>query len=145
MKKCIKCKENKSYDHFYKQSSGKLKNSCKKCDKKRILDWQRKNKDKKASYNKTWKEKDPTYTNLVYLKSSLKHNYGISVEQYNKLQKRQNGKCKICNKIKKLVIDRCHKTGVVRGLLCYKCNTALGMFEDNKELFKSAIKYLENT
>lgn len=45
-----------------------------------------------------------------------------------------NGKCAICGKEKdKLCIDHDHKTGEVRGLLCIKCNSNLGWYENNKE------------
>lgn len=55
--------------------------------------------------------------------------------------------CMICalsfdNKLK--LVDHCHATGVVRGLLCFSCNTALGHFKDDIDVLKSAIRYLEN-
>lgn len=43
----------------------------------------------------------------------------------------------------KLVVDHCHDTGIVRGLLCHNCNRALGLFKDKIEVLKNAIKYLE--
>jgi hypothetical protein len=42
-----------------------------------------------------------------------------------------------------LVIDHCHSTGKVRGLLCHNCNRALGLFQDNITMLNDAIKYLE--
>ena len=65
---------------------------------------------------------------------------------------RQNNLCAICKKegfkINKntalnLVVDHCHVTGVVRGLLCHNCNRALGLFKDNIESLNTAILYLE--
>ena len=43
----------------------------------------------------------------------------------------------------KLVVDHCHATGTVRGLLCHNCNRALGLLHDNTEVLLNAIKYLE--
>ena len=52
--------------------------------------------------------------------------------------------CEICDVIlDKKDIDHCHDTGVVRGVLCPKCNKALGLFDDNLNIIKKSIKYLE--
>ena len=65
---------------------------------------------------------------------------------------KQNGNCAICNKpefntrggiIRHLSIDHDHKTGKIRGLLCFKCNTKLGILED-KDFAKKAKKYLRD-
>jgi len=79
----------------------------------------------------------------------LVRKYGITLEQYDKMYKEQNGKCKICNTKDTggsgthFAIDHNHKTGEVRGLLCQLCNTGLGMFRDSEDLLISAIKYLK--
>lgn len=54
----------------------------------------------------------------------------------------QNYNCAICACKKYLVIDHCHRTGKVRGLLCKKCNTALGGFNDDTKALEGAIAYL---
>ena len=91
----------------------------------------------------------------------FKKNYNISFSEYQEMNESQNYKCWICecgvsdrrNKVKPssekdadvyFAVDHNHKTKKVRGLLCSKCNTALGQFEDNPELLRRAIKYLEN-
>ncbi len=43
------------------------------------------------------------------------------------------------------VVDHCHSTGKVRGLLCYSCNIAIGLFKDNTELLEKAIFYLRES
>lgn len=57
-----------------------------------------------------------------------------------------NAQCMICMKKPQLykahAIDHCHVTGKVRGILCHKCNTGLGYFNEDVELLKSAISYL---
>jgi hypothetical protein len=77
---------------------------------------------------------------------NLKSSYNLSVEKYNQLFVNQNGLCAICKAPvvigKKLVVDHCHKTGKIRGLLCYNCNNGIGNFRDNVNILSSAIKYL---
>lgn len=79
--------------------------------------------------------------------------YGISEETYISLFKEQNGVCAICkqpethvhrktNQVCNLSVDHNHVTGKVRGLLCKKCNMALGLFRDNTVLLENAKKYL---
>lgn len=79
--------------------------------------------------------------------------YDISYDEYKEIYNNQNGKCAICGKEESrtrkgrklpLSVDHAHDTGVIRGLLCAKCNSGMGMFGDNIELMKKAIDYLKN-
>lgn len=76
----------------------------------------------------------------------LTKKYGLSVEQYENMVLARNG-CDICHKVYKQKyyhIDHDHKTGKVRGLLCAKCNRALGYFGDNIAGLQKAIDYLNS-
>jgi hypothetical protein len=63
--------------------------------------------------------------------------------------KEQHGCCKICGVTeedasgKRLHVDHNHATGQVRGLLCTRCNTAIGKFKDDPEIIRNAIAYIE--
>jgi hypothetical protein len=80
---------------------------------------------------------------------NLIRRYGINLEDFVRLSRQQNSVCKICGspdgdkKGRRLSIDHDHDTGEVRGLLCNRCNRAIGMFNDDIELMKQAISYLE--
>lgn len=80
-------------------------------------------------------------------KSRRKCKYGLPEEQYEQLLESQKGKCKICGQEnvngRPLGVDHNHTTGVVRGLLCHKCNTAIGMLNDSPSLLENAITYLK--
>jgi hypothetical protein len=79
----------------------------------------------------------------------LNRNYGINHEIYLKMLKEQHGCCKICGVTeedasgKRLHVDHNHATGQVRGLLCTRCNTAIGKFKDDPEIIRNAIAYIE--
>lgn len=81
------------------------------------------------------------------VKNSLKFHYGLTIEQYERAIEKQNGLCAICKKIcacgKRLAVDHNHETGKLRGLLCMRCNTAIGLLEEDTERFSSAVTYLK--
>lgn len=129
-------------------------------------------KAKAAAYNKEWraknKERDRKWHQDYYKKNRAKHlarmkkyhkdyyaanphklveytykrKYGLSLEDIRALKHKQKHRCAICQKKKKLNVDHCHKTGIVRGLLCTSCNTALGAFADSPKVVKKALAYL---
>lgn len=76
----------------------------------------------------------------------------IPADEYAALMTAQNGQCAICkcdsginNRGDKLAVDHCHTSGKIRGLLCHKCNTALGLMKDSQENLHAAIRYLAAT
>jgi hypothetical protein len=77
----------------------------------------------------------------------LLKNYHITYVQYEELRAHQNYACAIChlpeNKFKTgMAVDHCHTAGTVRGLLCWKCNRALGKFRDDAQLLANAANYI---
>lgn len=73
--------------------------------------------------------------------------YGINKEQLFMMLKNQDNKCPICKSEfvnrKNTHVDHNHTTGKVRELLCSRCNTTLGMLEENVETLKNMILYIE--
>lgn len=72
-----------------------------------------------------------------------KRKYGLTIEELEQLKTAQEGLCKICKRAVPLVVDHCHQTGKIRGLLCRLCNLGLGGFGDNVEALAEAILYLQ--
>lgn len=88
----------------------------------------------------------------AFTRAYLKRKYGISTEQWLQMFENQNHLCAICNEEgfkldpnskNLLVVDHCHTSGKVRGLLCHNCNRALGLFKDKISVVESAVQYLK--
>jgi Autographiviridae endonuclease VII len=72
----------------------------------------------------------------------LKARYGLTIKAFDEMVARQAGRCVICERrsARRLSVDHCHATGLVRALLCSKCNVGLGNLEDNPVFaFRAAI------
>lgn len=73
----------------------------------------------------------------------LKARYGITPERLEEMRREAAGRCAICRRESRLVIDHNHSTGVVRGLLCHGCNIMLGFLESRDHLLEAAQAYLD--
>jgi hypothetical protein len=141
MKKCCRCKIDKSTDDFHpKRSSGGIMSICKKCNVQKNKEW----RDSKPDYGKDRYQKIKTKERERHLIKK----YGVTLKDYDAMLISQGGECAICNKPESeekhgvLHVDHCHKTGVVRGLLCNNCNQVLGRAMDNPETLCRAAEYL---
>jgi len=137
LKICSKCRKQKWSSEFYKskdkRQSEELRSYCKDCSGK---------------YQQKYRQHNPKYNRSTYLKRV----FGITIKEYELMLKSQNGVCAICKQtetakqndnILPLSVDHRHNPFKVRGLLCNNCNRALGLFNDDIEILKQAIKYLE--
>jgi len=70
--------------------------------------------------------------------AQIKHRYGITQDEFNSISTAQGHKCAICTGPIE-VVDHCHTTGVVRGLLCQHCNSMLGYARDNTDTLSAHI------
>ena len=94
-------------------------------------------KDKRKKYYEDHKE---WHAKRMY-RNNMKRKYGLSLEQVKAILSAQKNRCEICKKDfstmtkwNGVCIDHNHKTGVVRGILCRRCNLSLAYIEDNKFL-----------
>lgn len=111
----------------------------------RFREWAKNNPEKMADCRARLKDRFSLYQR----NTDLRRHFGIEPEQYEEMLASQGGCCAICgmpetaNGRKNLSVDHCHTTGLVRGLLCSKCNHGIGQFNDSVEVMKKAILYLE--
>ena len=131
VKLCKRCSTTKPIDNFYIRKRGRdLRHSiCKECTKKIVTEKYRENP-------------------MVWREAELKRRYDMNQDDYNQILTEQNNCCAICGttkpgaRRKHFMIDHCHTTGKVRGLLCKSCNIAIGEFKDDVSLLEKAVLYL---
>lgn len=154
LSQCRDCRLEKPVSDFVKNSrlpSGRTK-QCKQCHneylRRRREDPTVMQRHKESSAK--WRERNPGADRDKH----LRRKFGITAERYDEILLSQNGVCAICNRDEpvvrralsgkeKLSVDHCHITGRVRGLLCFRCNTALGAFGDDPAMLMKAAAYLE--
>ena len=90
-----------------------------------------------------------SYSKEYIRNRNLKARYGITLAIYNQMLESQGNKCACCGatkstgfKTEALVVDHCHKTGIVRDLLCNDCNIVLGIVKENKDHLNFLIDYI---
>ena len=125
---------------------------CRREYNRKYVDLNRQRLNKRST---EWVNKHVEKRRRQSLQSTLKQKFNLSLEDYEQIVLRQNGKCLICGDLPKvrtdskgrikdrLDVDHCHKTGKVRGLLCHNCNKGLGQFKESLELLKNAVIYME--
>lgn len=136
-----------TFDYFFrsKREKGGFIYSCKKCSYRRKKKYRRSEQSRiiHKEYNKKYRQS--LHGSRVRQEGRLKYKHGLTLEQYDQMFEQQDGLCAVCRNIngdgRRLAIDHNHQTGKIRGLLCFRCNTWLGILE-NKEFTINAKKYL---
>jgi hypothetical protein len=107
---------------------------CRSCHAANARKWRKQNPEK-------WRTIQARRTN-TYLSQVV----GITWQDYERLYKEQEGRCKICKKwSERLHIDHNHASGRFRGLLCFSCNAGIGLFGDNVLWLMRAVLYLKGS
>lgn len=124
-------------------------------------EWGQNNKEYFSQYQKERKKRliqeDPVEYKKRSRRSSLWSKYRLTQEEFDMLEKDQNGVCAICHKApsgnKPLHVDHCHETGRTRGLLCHQCNWFMGLVDADPNIrvrlslygkFKNILERLPN-
>jgi hypothetical protein len=118
---------------------------CKPCGSAARQEWATRNPEAEREYSTRWQR--TAHGKVSRRNSHLLSKFGISIEDYERALAKQDGKCAICGEPysdqKKLHVDHDHKTGEIRGLLCFKCNHKLAVVED-VSFNDAAQNYLRN-
>jgi len=126
LKICTYCKIKKPYEYFgpHARRADGRQTYCKQCAKEKQAEWYYRRK------------------------------FGIELHERDAILEQQDGCCAICrnpvhfragrqdNTGDAAVVDHCHTTGTIRGILCGHCNTGLGAFKDSIYNLAQAATYL---
>jgi hypothetical protein len=108
-------------------------------------------RQRRLAVEKAWRKSNPHIARSRW----LKHSYGITIDDYNRMYSDQSGCCSICRepetrkdgwsgKVVTLAVDHCHSSGKVRALLCRRCNQVLGNMKERIDWLESMIAYILN-
>jgi hypothetical protein len=162
VKTCRLCGESKPLSEFYAMKGMRdgHRNECKTCwsaraaaryranpaaAKERTRRWQQENRER---YNAGQRERRKQPARKAKERAGhLRRKYGITLEEYDAMLAAQGGVCAICGRQPtdgiSLHVDHDHVSGRRRKLLCFKCNNALGDFDDDPDLLRTAMAYLD--
>lgn len=102
---------------------------CKPCFSKIGNEWQKRNPEQAARHRRN---------------HHLLRTFGITIDEADSLLAEQGGLCAICREPigREPHVDHDHRTGAVRGILCFSCNVGLGVFGDDPARLLAAVQYL---
>lgn len=161
MKRCKKCGRELPLDHFHRATGARdgRRGECIACFKAyqqaryplvreqaiaRTKAWQQANRERHLETQRARRTRPEVKARER--DAHLRRKFGITSETYDAMLAGQGGRCAICGRKPtpgiSLHVDHEHRTKRVRGLLCFKCNNALGDFKDDQALLLTAVDYL---
>jgi hypothetical protein len=162
MKRCSKCERELPLENFYREATGRdgRRGDCIDCAKAykrarypmvrdeaiaRAKAWQVANRERHLASQR--KRRERPEVKARERAGHLKRKFGITPATYDEMLAAQDGACAVCERTpepgRTLHVDHEHVTKRVRGLLCFRCNNALGDFGDDPRLLRRAIDYVE--
>lgn len=128
---------------------------CGACKRSYSAEWKAANKDKVAASNRRYKANRPTDRKPErskdphrQRKNHLKHKYGLTLEEWRDIYDEQGGVCPGCRQPlvdRTPCVDHDHATGAVRGILCVRCNSGMGLLSDDPETLERLVVYLRRS
>lgn len=143
---------------FYNEKSGRdgKRPACKLCESAarrrwyqanreraiaRTLRWQRDNRERYNAKQRAYRRKNAGKDREYHLKKQ----FGLTQAEYERRLEEQGGGCAVCGNPPgktSLHVDHDHDTGALRGLLCMRCNNALGLFREQPQLLENGMRYV---
>jgi hypothetical protein len=159
MKRCSKCGEFKPLEAFYRATANPdgRRPDCKACFDARRKRWYLSNREREIARVRSWQRANPDRVkasrdrnrerrNQQMREIHLRNKFALTVQEYDWILDAQGGVCALCGCQPtpgiSLHVDHDHGTGEIRGLLCVRCNNALGLFREDPDLLCSAARYV---
>lgn len=156
---CVRCNTRKPPSEFYRneKTTDRSPWRCKTCINEYRRKWRQENiereRDRARGAARKSRAHNPSRSREKEREYRLKK-FGLSMKAFLAMLAEQGGKCLICSgdiaeiaregRMRRVAcVDHCHRTNVVRGLLCNQCNRGIGMFGDDIDHLRRAADYLE--
>jgi Recombination endonuclease VII len=138
-KTCAQCKQEQPLSEFYTNRRDKrLGSYCKTCTK-------RNSRQRYVGLSDAEK--------LLVAKKAKASKYGMTLTEFDAYVDAHDDFCDICGReedtkrkavwTRGLTLDHCHATGKVRGMLCSRCNCAMGHVREDISVLEKMIQYLQ--
>lgn len=155
VKQCSRCRTVRPVAEFApdKNHSSGLRSQCRSCRREGNRLYNAAHREERRAKARIYASKAKRGHRAITLPersraNRLKMKFGMTIEAYESLLARQQGVCAVCQNPcssgRRLAVDHDHRTGAVRGLLCGKCNTAIGAFRDDPALLLRASQYVQS-
>lgn len=162
-KRCKRCGEVKPLDAYYRHDGCRdgVRPECKACNlaekarrsaanpqpaRDRARRWREDPANLERTKAKHARDREDGRKQISDRRSYLKRKYGITLEEYDEKLAEQGGVCAVCSREPRpdisLHVDHDHETGQIRGLLCFRCNVAIGLISEDHDNLTSIQTYL---
>jgi hypothetical protein len=159
VKRCKKCGAAKPVEDFYGNRGARdgRRPECKACTNANRLKRYRLNREREIARVRAWQKANPERLKAWRKKNRdrlnkqlraihLRNKFGLTTDEYSRMLESQAGVCALCEAAPtpgiSLHVDHDHGTGEIRGLLCVRCNNAIGLLRENPDLMRRAARYV---
>lgn len=124
---------------------GRRRRECRSCVSARNREYGQTNKAERNERLRSWRRRNPEAARAKDQRARLARKYQLTPEEVTAMVDAQGGRCLLCGSDRRvLVVDHCHVSGRVRGMLCRSCNTIVGQVELTPGLLDAIGAYLDH-